>query len=56
VASDITIEGKAYRTLATPRLLTYLRSPSGTWEQIGLANFTVPKGVPAGVDCVTATT
>ena len=55
VASDITIEGRKYRTLATPRLLTYLRDPDGTWKQIGLANFNVPTGVPAGVDCVAAT-
>ncbi|MBL6634269.1 MAG: hypothetical protein O3B97_01785 [Actinomycetota bacterium] len=54
VASDITIEGRKYRTLATPRLLTYLRDSGGAWKQVGLANFTVPTGVPAGVDCVAA--
>lgn len=51
VVSDLVMEGAEYREQATPRLLTYMQNDAGTWELIGLANFTVPQGVPAGVDC-----
>ena len=52
VVSDLVMEGEEYRDTASPRLLTYLLSPEGTWELIALANFSVPQGIPAGVDCV----
>lgn len=52
VVSDLVMEGDEYRETASPRLLTYLLSPEGKWELIALANFTVPQGVPADVDCV----
>jgi hypothetical protein len=55
VVSDLVIEGGEYRDTASPRLLTYLRSPEGTWELIALANFNVPKGVPGDVECVSVT-
>ena len=54
VASDLVMEGEEYRDQASPRMLTYLQNDQGAWELIGLANFTVPQAVPAGVDCVTA--
>lgn len=52
VVSDIVMEGDEYAETASPRLLTYLESPEGTWELISLANFTVPQELPADVDCV----
>ncbi len=52
VVSDLVMDGDEYRDTASPRLLTYLLSPEGKWEQIALANFNVPDGVPAGVECV----
>lgn len=52
VVRDIVMEGDEYRDTASPRLLTYLLSPEGKWEYIALANFNVPEGVPADVDCV----
>jgi hypothetical protein len=52
VVSDIVMEGDEYAETASPRLLTYLLSPEGTWELIALANFSVPQGIPADVDCV----
>ena len=54
VASDLVVDGEEYRSQASPRMLTYLQNGQGTWELIGLANFTVPQAVPDGVDCVTA--
>ena len=54
VAPNLAITGDTYRSTAAPRLLTYLRNPEGDWKLIGLANFAVPKGIPAGVDCVTS--
>jgi len=55
VAADLAMQGDTYRSTSAPRLLTYLRSPEGKWQLIALANFAVPKGIPAGVDCVTST-
>ena len=52
VARNIVMEGGIYRSEASPRLLTYLKSPAGKWELISLANFTVPQEIPAGVSCV----
>ena len=52
VVSDVVVEGDELSATASPRLLTYLQSPEGTWELIALANFSVPQDVPAGVDCV----
>lgn len=52
IVSDIVMEGDEYAETASPRLLTYLQSPEGTWELIALANFTVPQEIPADVDCV----
>lgn len=52
VVSDLVLEGEEYRDNATPRLLTYLFSPEGKWELIALANFNLPEGVPADVECV----
>ena len=52
VVSDLVMEGDEYRDTASPRLLTYLLSPEGKWELIALANFSVPQGIPADVDCV----
>lgn len=52
VVSDVVVEGDELSATASPRLLTYLRSPEGTWQLIALANFAVPQDVPAGVDCV----
>ena len=52
IAQDIVMEGDVYRSEASPRLMTYLLSPAGKWELISLANFTVPREIPAGVDCV----
>ena len=52
VVSDLVMEGDEYRETASPRLLTYLISPEGKWELIALANFTVPQGIPADIDCV----
>ena len=52
VVSDLVMEGDEYRETASPRLLTYLLSPEGKWELIALANFTVPQGIPADIDCV----
>ena len=46
------MEGASYRASAAPRLLTYLLDTDGTWRYVALANFTVPVGVPATVDCV----
>ena len=40
------------RMMVSPRLLTYLLSPEGKCELIALANFSVPEGIPADVDCV----
>lgn len=54
VASDLVVEGEEYRAQVTPRMLTYLQNDQGTWQLIGLANFTVPQAVPEDVDCVTA--
>ncbi len=51
VVPDIVMEGEEYRGTVSPRLLTYLRDPDGKWEMIALANFTVPRKVPANVDC-----
>ena len=55
VVSDLVMEGEQYRDTASPRMLTYLLSPEGKWELIALANFNVPKGVPADVECVSVT-
>ena len=55
VVSDLVMEGDEYRETASPRMLTYLLNPEGTWELIALANFNVPQGVPADVDCVSVT-
>jgi hypothetical protein len=55
VVSDLSMEGDEYRETASPRMLTYLLNPEGTWELIALANFNVPQGVPADVDCVSVT-
>jgi hypothetical protein len=52
VVSDLVMEGDEYRDTASPRLLTYLLNPDGKWELIALANFSVPQGIPADVDCV----
>jgi hypothetical protein len=52
VVDDLTMEGTEYRASVSPRLLTYLLNPEGKWELIALANFTVPQGIPEGVDCV----
>ena len=52
VVSDLVMEGEEYRNTASPRMLTYLLSPKGKWELIALANFNVPEGVPADVECV----
>ncbi len=52
VASDLVMEGDEYRATVAPRLLTYQLNPDGKWELIALANFTVPQGVPDGVECV----
>lgn len=52
VVSELVVEGDEHRDTATPRLLTYLLSPDGTWELIALANFNVPHGIPADADCV----
>lgn len=54
VASDLVVEGEEYRSQVSPRMLTYLESDQGTWELIGLANFTVPQAVPDGVDCLSS--
>jgi hypothetical protein len=55
VVSDFVMEGDEYRDTASPRMLTYLLSPEGKWELIALANFNVPEGVPADVECVSVT-
>ncbi len=55
VVSDLVVEGEEHRATASPRMLTYLLSPEGKWEQIALANFNVPEGVPADVECVSVT-
>lgn len=55
VVSDLLVEGEEHRDVASPRMLTYLLSPEGKWEQIALANFNVPEGVPANVECVPVT-
>ena len=55
VVSDLVMEGEEYRDTASPRMLTYLLSPEGKWELIVLANFNVPEGVPADVECVSVT-
>lgn len=55
VVSDLVMEGEEYRDTASPRMLTYLLSPAGKWELIALANFNVPEGVPADVECVSVT-
>jgi hypothetical protein len=55
VVSDLVMEGEQYRDTASPRMLTYLLSPEGKWELIALANFNVPEGVPADVECVSVT-
>lgn len=55
IVSDLVVEGDQYSSTANPRLITYLLSPEGKWELIALANFNVPQGVPAGVDCVAIT-
>jgi hypothetical protein len=55
VVSDFVMEGEEYRDTASPRMLTYLLSPEGKWELIALANFNVPEGVPADVECVSVT-
>jgi hypothetical protein len=55
VVSDLVMEGEEYRDTASPRMLTYLLSPEGKWELIALANFNVPEGVPADVECVSVT-
>lgn len=54
VAQNIVMEGDAYRSEASPRLMTYLLSPTGKWELIALANFTVPQEIPDGVECVSS--
>jgi hypothetical protein len=56
VAQNIIMEGDVYRSEASPRLITYLRNATGKWELISLANFNVPKEIPAGVDCVSSGT
>jgi hypothetical protein len=55
VVSDLVMEGDEYRDTASPRMLTFLRSPEGKWELIALANFNVPNGVPGDVECVSMT-
>jgi hypothetical protein len=55
VVSDLVMEGDEYRDTASPRMLTFLRSPEGKWELIALANFNVPTGVPGDVECVSVT-
>jgi hypothetical protein len=55
VVSDLVMEGDEYRDTASPRLLTYLLNSEGKWEQIALANFNVPEGIPADVECVSVT-
>ncbi|HAN71756.1 MAG TPA: hypothetical protein DCQ36_09250 [Actinobacteria bacterium] len=55
VVSDLVMEGDEYRDTASPRMLTFLRSPEGKWELIALANFNVPNGVPGDVECVSVT-
>ena len=55
VVGDLVVEGEEHRATASPRMLTYLLSPEGKWEQIALANFNVPEGVPADVECVSVT-
>ena len=52
---DVVIEGDEYRDTASPRLITYLRSPEGRWEKIAQGSFNVPEGVPADVECVSLT-
>lgn len=52
VVSDVVVEGDELSATASPRLLTYLQSPEGTWQLIALANFAVPQDLPAGVECV----
>ena len=52
VVTDFVMEGEEYRNISSPRMLTYLLSPEGKWELIALANFNVPEGIPAGVECV----
>lgn len=54
VASELVMEGNEYRASASPRLMTYLQNSAGKWELIALANFTVPQELPAGVECVSA--
>lgn len=51
VVSELQMEGAEYRDASSPRLLTWLRSAEGTWELIGLANFTVPQQIPANLNC-----
>ena len=55
VVIDLAVEGEVHRDVASPRMLTYLLSPQGKWELIALANFNVPKGIPADVECVSLT-
>jgi hypothetical protein len=55
VVSDLVMEGDEYRETASPRMLTFLRSPEGKWELIALANFNVPTGVPGDAECVSVT-
>lgn len=52
---DVVIEGDEYRDTASPRLITYLRSPDGEWEKIALGSFNVPEDTPSNVDCVSVT-
>lgn len=55
VVSDLVMEGDEYRDTSSPRLLTFLLGPDGEWQLIALANFNVPNGVPADVECVSLT-
>ena len=55
VVSELAMEGDVYRDTASPRMLTFLLSAEGNWELIALANFNVPNGVPADVECVSVT-
>ena len=52
VVRDLVLEGDEYRDTASPRLLTYLLSPQGTWELIALANFNVPQDIPDDAECM----
>ena len=52
VTENLQMEGQAYGSTSSPRLLTYMRTPEGEWRLIALANFVPPKEIPAGVACV----